>query len=97
MGRAEVALLRGRYSKMDCSSGKTLGTKLSARKVGCSLALKVHEQSADACLAGVPRRGVPAKCAVAVFALITFLTLPSLSSVFLSINKSALLKTVPLF
>ena len=82
---------------MDCSSRKTLGTKLSAWKVGCSLALQVREQSADACLAGVPKRGIPAKCGVAVFALITFLTLPSLSLVFLSINKSALLKIVPLF
>lgn len=49
---AEVVRLGGSYSEMDCSLRKTLwGPKLFAQEVGLSLALKVHEQSADARLA----------------------------------------------
>ena len=69
---------------MDAAQENSLGAKTVCfiEGWGCFLALKIHEPSADACLARVPKRGIPAKCGVVVFASITTLTLHSLSSVF---------------
>lgn len=70
---------------MDAAQGELSGGQNCLPSSGAgvrSLTLKIREPSADACLAGVPKRGIPAKCGVAVFASVTSLTLHSLSSVF---------------
>lgn len=55
--RAEVAPPSGRYLNMDCGLRQTLGTKTS-QEVGRSLGPKMDQQRTDACLPGVPWKGV---------------------------------------
>lgn len=90
---------RGKVLQDGCSSRNSLGAKIVCPVVGAgvrSLTLKIREPSADACLAGVPK-GIPAKCGSSGVCF-RYLFNPTFSefSVQSLVNKSALLKAVPL-